>query len=109
MLINFIGSVVGPFFLEKLAVLDTMETMDMATLEPILPWLLCFGAYVLVLIGLAIAGLVLLCINKRRVSFTPAELELPKESRFRTVYLNVGMILLILGCAALIISNVIML
>ena len=109
MLINFIGSVVGPFFLEKLAVLDTMETMDMAALEPILPWLLGFGAYVLVLIGLAIAGLVLLCINKRRVSFTPAELELPKESRFRTVYLNVGMILLILGCAALIISNVIML
>ena len=109
MLINFIGSVVGPFFLEKLAVLDTMETMDMAALEPILPWLLGFGAYVLVLIGLAIAGLVLLCINKRRVSFAPAELELPKESRFRTVYLNVGMILLILGCAALIISNVIML
>ncbi len=109
MLINFIGSVVGPFFLEKLAVLDTMETMDMVALEPILPWLLGFGAYVLVLIGLAIAGLVLLCINKRRVSFAPAELELPKESRFRTVYLNVGMILLILGCAALIISNVIML
>ena len=109
MLINFIGSVVGPFFLEKLAVLDTMETMDLAALEPILPWLLGFGAYVLVLIGFAITGLVLLCINKRRVSFAPAELELPKESRFRTVYLNVGMILLILGCAALIISNVIML
>ena len=109
MLINFIGSVVGPFFLEKLAVLDTMETMDLAALEPILPWLLGFGAYVLVLIGLAIAGLVLLCINKRRVSFAAAELEFPKESRFRTVYLNVGMILLILGCAALIISNVIML
>jgi len=109
MLINFIGSVVGPFFLEKLAVLDTMETMDLAALEPILPWLLGFGAYVLVLIGFAITGLVLLCINKRRVSFAPAELELPKESRFRTVYVNVGMILLILGCAALIISNVMML
>ena len=109
MLINFIGSVVGPFFLEKLAVLDTMETMDMVALEPILPWLLGFGAYVLVLVGLAITGLVLLCINKRRVSFATAELELPKESRFKTVYVNVGMILLILGCAALIISNVIML
>jgi predicted metal-dependent membrane protease len=109
MLINFIGSVVGPFFLEKLPVLDTMETMDLATLEPILPWLLGFGAYVLVLIGLAVTGLVLLCINKRRVSFAPAELELPKESRFKTVYVNVGMILLILGCAALIISNVMML
>ena len=109
MLINFIGSVVGPFFLEKLAILDTMETMDMAALEPILPWLLGFGAYVLVLIGLAVTGLVLLCINKRRVSFATAELELPKESRFKTVYMNVGMILLILGCAALIISNMMML
>lgn len=107
MLINFIGSVVGPFFLEKLAVLDTMETMDLATLEPILPWLLGFGAYVLVLIGLAITGLVLLCINKRRVSFATAELELPKESRFKTVYMNAGMILLVIGCMALIIANVI--
>ena len=107
MLINFIGSVVGPFFLEKLAVLDTMETMDLAALEPILPWLLGFGAYVLVLIGLAITGLVLLCINKRRVSFATAELELPKESRFKTVYMNAGMILLVIGCMALIIANVI--
>ena len=107
MLINFIGSVVGPFFLEKLAVLDTMETMDMAALEPVLPWLLGFGAYVLVLIGLAITGLVLLCINKRRVSFTPAEMELPKESHFRTVYVNVGMILLLVGCVTLILANVI--
>ena len=107
MLINFIGSVVGPFFLEKLAVLDTMETMDLAALEPILPWLLGFGAYVLVLIGLAIAGLVLLCINKRRVSFAPAELELPKESCFKIVYVNVGMILLLVGCVALILANVI--
>ena len=107
MLINFIGSVVGPFFLEKLAVLDTMETMDMAALEPILPWLLGFGAYVLVLVGLAITGLVLLCINKRRVSFDPADLELPKESRFKTVYMNAGMILLVIGCMALIIANVI--
>jgi len=62
---------------------------------------------VLVLIGLAIAGLVLLCINKRRVSFAPAELELPKDSRFRTVYLNVGMILLLVGCVTLILANVI--
>ena len=107
MLINFIGSVVGPFFLEKLAVLDTMETMDLAALEPILPWLLGFGAYVLVLLGLAITGLVLLCINKRRVSFATAELELPKESRFKTVYMNAGMILLVIGCMALIIANVI--
>ena len=107
MLINLIGSVIGPLFLEKIAVLDTMETLDLAALEPIMPWLIGFGAYVLVLIGLAVAGLVLLCINKRRVSFALAEMELPKKSRFKTVYMNVGMILLAVGCIALIVASVI--
>ena len=107
MLINLNGSVIGPLFLEKLAVLDTMETLDLAALEPILPELFGFGAYVLVLIGLAVAGLVLLCINKRRVFFVPAEMELPKGSRFRTAYVNVGMILLLIGCIALTIAGII--
>lgn len=107
MLINLIGSVIGPLFLEKIAVLDTMETLDLATLEPIMPWLIGFGAYVLVLIGLAVSGLVLLCINKRRVSFALAGMELPKKSRFKTVYMNVGMILLAVGCIALIVASVI--
>lgn len=107
MLINLIGSVIGPLFLEKIAILDTMETLDLAALEPIMPWLIGFGAYVLVMIGLAVAGLVLLCINKRRVSFAPSEMELPKGSRFKTAYVNVGMILLAVGCLALIVANVI--
>ena len=84
-----------------------MENLDLAALEPIMPWLIGFGAYVVVLIGLAITGLVLLCINKRRVSFAQAEMELPKKSRFKTVYVNVGMILLAIGCVALIIASVI--
>ena len=107
MLINLIGSVIGPFFLEKIAVLDTMETLDLAALEPIMPWLIGFGTYVLVLIGFAVTGLVLLCINKRRVAFAPAEIELPKGSRFKTAYVNVGMILLAVGCLALIVASVV--
>lgn len=107
MFINFLGSVIAPLFLEKLAVLDTAETMDMAALEPALPWLLGFVAYTFTLIGLAVTGLVLLCINKRRISYTQAELELPKGSRFKTVYGNVGMLLLIISCAALILINTI--
>lgn len=107
MLINLLGSVIGPFFLEKVAVVDTMETLDFATLEPVMPWLIAFGAYVLVLIGLAITGLVLLCINKRRVSFAPAEMELPKGTRIKTAYVNAGMILLTIGCMALIVASII--
>ncbi len=103
MLINLIGSVIGPLFLDKLSVLDTMETPDPTALKPIMPWLIAFGAYVLVLIGLAVAGLVLLCINQRRASFASAELELPAESRFKTAYMNVGMILFVIGCVAMIV------
>ena len=109
MLINLLGSVVGPFFLEKVAVVDTMENMDLAALEPVMPWLIAFGAYVLVLIGLAIVGLVLLCLNKRKVSFAPAEMELPKGTRIKTAYVNAGMILLTIGCMALIVASVIQL
>ena len=106
MLINCIGSVVAPMFLEKLAVLDTMEVMDMAALEPILPWLVGFGAYVVLLLGLAIAGLVLLCIYQRRTAFAPAEQELPKGTRIKTAYGNTGMILFTLCCLALIVFNI---
>ena len=105
MLINCIGSVVAPMFLEKLAVLDTMEVTDMAALEPILPWLVGFGVYVVLLLGLAIAGLVLLCIYQRRTAFAPAEQELPKGTRFRTVYGNPGMILFVLLCLTLIVVS----
>ena len=98
---------IGPFFLEKIAVVDSMETLDFAALEPVMPWLIAFGAYVLVLIGLAIAGLVLLCLNKRRISFAPAKMELPKGNCFKTVYINAGMLLLAAGCTALIITSLI--
>jgi len=105
MLINLLGSVVGPFFLEKISVIYTMETMDLAALEPVLPWLAAFGFYTFALVGTAVAGLVLLCIHKKHISFEPAELELPKETRFKTVYANVGMILLVLACLALTVLN----
>ena len=103
MFVNFLGGVIAPLFMEKLAVLDTienLEALDISALEPVLPWLLGFVGYALAQQGLAVAGLVLLCIYQRKISYAPAELELPKGSRFKTVYVNTGMILLIVGCAA---------
>ena len=105
MFINFLGGVIGPFFLEKIGMIYTVETMDLTTLMPILPWLAAFGLYTCALMGTAIVGLVLLCIHGKRVTFEPAELEIPKELQFRTVYLNIGMILLVLACLALTVLN----
>ena len=49
---------------------------------------------------LTVTGLILFCVNIRRVTFDPAPLELPKGRRFKTVWLNAGMILFVLLGAA---------
>ena len=105
MLINFLGSVLAPALLSGVdfAALDEMESADPAAWTALLSQLLPFVTYVLGMIGLALAGLVLFCIRVRDVSFAPTELELPKGARFKTVYLNAGMVLLFISCTASII------
>ena len=105
MLINFLGGVLAPDLLDGVdfAVLDEMESADPAALTAFFLQLLPVAAYVLGMFGLALAGLVLFCVKARDVSFAPAELELPKGARFKTAWLNVGMILLFVSCAVSII------
>ena len=100
MLINFLGSVLAPTLLNGIdfTALDEAELADPAALMTIFSHMLPFVAYVLGMIGLALAGLVLFCIKVRDVSFAPTEMELPKGAKFKTVYLNVGMILLFISC-----------
>ena len=98
MLINFLGGVAAPALLDgvDLDALEEAELAGPAALAPLLP----FAVYVLGMIGLALAGLVLLCVKVRDVGFAAAELELPKGARFKTVCLNSGMILFFLLCTA---------
>ena len=100
MLINFLGSVLAPTLLNSIdfAALDETELVDPAAWTAISAQLLPFIVYVLGMIGLALAGLVLFCVKVRDVSFAPTELELPKGVKFKTAYLNVGMILLFISC-----------
>ena len=102
MLINFLGSVAGPGLAAKVATFADLETLDTAAMV----WMVVFVVYLLAIIGLSIAGLVLLCINQRKVTYNQAELELPKGSRFKTVYLNAGMLLLTLACLGLVLLNI---
>lgn len=102
MLINFLGGIVAPLMLEKLIVLETVETLNSEILLQVLPWLLGFIVYAFALVGLSIAGLVLLCVNRRKITYAPAALELPKHYRLKTVCVNVGMILFAVGCLAMI-------
>ena len=109
MVINFFGSVLAPWVvssvdLEALSDMTAILTNE-AALAEILPGLLLYLGYFLLLIGLSVTGLVLLIVKAKRFVFQPAALELEAGSRFRTVYLNVGFILFFVICLGLIVAS----
>ena len=106
--INFLGTILAPMLLER-AGLDALERFDFSALadnaqaltQLVSPGMIAFAAYLAALLLLSLAGLVLLIIRSRSVRFDPAEQELPRGARFRTVWCNAGMLLMLLGCLAL--------
>ncbi|MCC8047287.1 MAG: CPBP family intramembrane metalloprotease [Clostridiales bacterium] len=121
--INFLGSIVPSALLEaidwsalenleSIANLESIESLgSLEGLSPeilgtLLPQLALYGCYVIALVVSAIVGLVLFCRSWRHVTFERAAMELPRGSRFRTAYLNAGMIVFVLSCAALIVFSV---
>lgn len=109
-IINFMGSVIAPcllnlFDLEKLLNMTQTVTSDelMPFLMEILPGLLVYLLYTMLLYGIIIAGFVLLIIKITRFKWQHSALELPKGTVFKTVYLNAGMICYILVCTVFII------
>ncbi len=101
MMVNFLGSVVAPAVLGSVdpAALGA-DMSDPAALKAALMQMLPLVIYVLAIIALSLAGLVLFCINVRKVSFGVSRLELTKGLKFKTVWLNVGMILFAVVCLA---------
>lgn len=105
-IINFMGGVIAPLVL-SLMDQDALLSLDptapteelLAVYAKILPGLLLTGLYSMMLMGLAIAGLVLIIVNRKNLLWKAAENELP-EKRVKTVYLNVGMVIYIVLCAA---------
>lgn len=100
-IINFMGSVVAPWIITKVD-MDALQNLSstsmqteqlMETLEPMLSGLLIFMLYSCVLMSMAIWGLVLLIVKRKKAQWQEAEAQLPKGTLAKTVYLNVGMIL----------------
>jgi len=105
MLINFLGGVIAPTLVEKLAILENMENLTETGFVEALPGILALLLYAFTLLGMSIAGLVLLCVNRRKITFAPAALELPKGTRFKTAWCNAGMVLAVAGCLLMILSS----
>lgn len=105
MIINFMGSVLAPWIMSKVdlsAVADSATRMTMTedALMGIIPGLMLYGAYVLLLLGWAITGLIFFIIKVRKFVFLPAAEELPRGQRFKTVYCNPWIILFMVLCIA---------
>lgn len=109
MIINFMGSVIAPLLLRVLD-LETLSALesgqaDLTLLLQILPGLLLYLAYSLVLMGSVIGGFVLLMIRWKKREFSPAAQELPEGTERKTVYRNWGMILFIVFCSLMIVIS----
>lgn len=105
--VNFLGSVVAPWLMTMID-LTALENLDSAaSLEeivqivgPMLPGFLMYMTYAMLLLGFSIWGLILLIQRCEKLIWKEAAAPLPKGTAFKTVYLNWGMALYILICAA---------
>lgn len=97
MIINFMGSVLAPAVLNLLD-MEALESLSAGQFDPemlvsSLPGLLLYFGYAALLNVLYVAGFVFLIIRWKKRTILPTAQELPKGSHFKTVWLNVGMIL----------------
>ena len=109
-IINFMGGVVSVFMLEKVGTdnLVNIASGDISSLTPeAMAGFTVYMFYVLILIVLFIAGLIIFFRNLKKIKFYSKEREIQKRDVFSVAYLNVGMILAILGCLALIVTSTI--
>ncbi len=100
MCVNFLGSVVAPWIMSK-ADLDAIDALSQGAMDVDLSGVGGFMIYAFALIGLSIAGLVLLLRHRKKFVLLPAEEELPKGTGFKVSCLNAGVILFAIACAAI--------
>ncbi len=104
MLVNFLGSILAPALLQWAGMTSGIGQSGEAMVETLLsPGFLVYMGYVLFLLISALVGLVLLCVNWRRLRFQPAEK--PLGRKWTAALWNPGMVLFALTCMALIVMS----
>lgn len=97
MVINFLGSVVSIFVVGLIDPEKMQAVLDGGgNLAEILPKLLVFMLYMLLLIGIVITGIVMLIISKKKMHLNAGKIVLPRGKRFAVVMCNAGMALFFL-------------
>lgn len=97
MLNNFLGSVLGMLVLNFVGEEFASALNDPTTLLPYIMnhmgSVIVYFLYALILLGIALAGIILFCVNYKTIKaqLLPGELTIPKGKRFTTTVLNIGM------------------
>lgn len=102
MIVNFMGTIASGLVTKGIDINELQEALlndDRYSMmafysKNFIPMIL-MGIYGFCVIGIVIAGLVLfiIALAKRRFTFAPGQVYIPKGKRFLTVFLNVGMLL----------------
>jgi len=106
MAINIIGGAL-PLLLMRGADMNISSGESLSQLENIPIQSLALGMIGLIELGCMIATIVLFVIYYKKIKLTPGAIEIAKEQRFKTIYLNVGMVLFFILCAIIFIMNAI--
>ena len=101
MLTNFLGSFLSSLVLEKSGYMEILESTSAGASEAELltammdnmGGLVMYFLYVMCILGIVIAGIVLFCVNRKKFTLSAGEVVIEKGQRFKTILLNVGMIL----------------
>lgn len=102
MMLNFMGGFAQPFVLKiSNEAMDRLsESLFSATGADVTPAIVCdigiallLFVYAFCMIGFLIAGIVLFCVNVRKMKLTKGEVVIKKGKRFSTIFLNAGMLL----------------
>lgn len=109
MLINFMGSVVAMWVLKVSGYEDLiqMSLEDIAAQDPtqLFSGAAIFFLYAFILLGLVIAGFVLLIVERKKFTCKQGAAAIPKKKRFSAVILNPGMLLFVLCWMAMIVAQ----
>lgn len=109
MIINFMSGALLPLLSEGIEPLQSIDPSDSEAFTRYfighLPQLLGLIAYGLFVVAAGIAGLVLFIIRRKTFRLEPAPMQIAKGSGFKTVFLNVGMILFVAGTLAMTVMN----
>jgi len=101
MVINFMGGIISTLLLKAIHYEELMElTYNGAGVEELmqfyityLPGWILYTLYILFIFAVVITGIVLLVVFRKRFVLDQGEVVLPKEKRFRTIFVNPGMLL----------------